>query len=463
MGEIIINHLERAGSSSIKEISIGSKTLKTLQTIPKFQLKSDIELFADNIKNLPEFSGAALDLWSISTVYQAITLADGQRSLDNMAQATTPAKKLLDERIVFLDPNTECYRYKFPVRVEKTKNGKVVHTRQSEIMNQRKFPQAVKEIFEKYGTTGHNTAWRELEKNKLLLSFVLWHMEQGLKYNAKLIISPAPLIDGSSRSMLNILAKINQIAKDITFEETDAFWSFYVPIHSDAFREDNRCKRIIQIIKQNITSNTLLILKFFRTKDILSESMSRIRLGRFLSTLDLLKKSLYDSIAIMALDTKAEGLAFMGNGIDFTCDPLGGVKDALQFKKPKGDDTGDKDETQSDPLKLYGKYLHPDTRDYTSVLDLIEMIKPGGILPHNCIFCNKLHGRLIDILGKNFPKRDEWNNGRRLHNFICRRDEDSWLKDAIKDGNQRAVETYLSQRIRGNKNLVDLLPSTSYH
>jgi len=86
MAEVGINHLERTEGASVKEVSIGGKTLKSLQTIPKFQIKSDIDLFLDNIKNLPEFGGVAFDLWSIPSIYQSITLSGGQRNLYDLAK-----------------------------------------------------------------------------------------------------------------------------------------------------------------------------------------------------------------------------------------------------------------------------------------------------------------------------------------------------------------------------------------
>lgn len=463
MAQILINHIERVSGTSIKEIVVGRNSFKTPQTIPKLQIKSDLNLFIKNFNNLPDFGGIALDLWSLPAISQTINLGEGQRRIEDMVSVVTPAKKMLDENIVFLDPNTEWYRYKYPVKLEKYRGKKIWHTRQTEIMNQRKFPHAIKEIFQRRGTEAHNATWKEVDNKKLLLSFVLWHIEQSVKYGANLIIPPAPLIDGKSSSMLDIAVKINQIAKNLTFEETDAFCSFYLPIHPDAFREDIRCKKIIKTIKQNITPNNLLILKFFRTKNILGDSISRARLGRFLSTLDVFKQSLSDYMAIMILDTRADGFAMMANGVDITCDPLGGVKDAVPFKKPsKGDDTGDGDDIQNSPLRQYGKYFHPETREFISISDLMKMIEPDGILPHDCDFCKKLHGRLIDMNSAIFPKRDEWNAGRRLHNFICRKEEDSWLQDAVREGDLKAAEIYLSQRSRGNKNLVDLLPRSTF-
>ena len=288
----------------------------------------------------------------------------------------------------------------------------------------------------------------------------MWYIDQNTKYGADIILPPAPLVDGTNTKMLDIVASINQIAKEIVFEETDAFHSFYLPIHPDAFKEEIRCRRIMKMIKENITMNNLLILKFFRTRTVLNESTSRARLGRFLSSLDQLKKSFNEMLAIMTLDSKSEGLAMMGNGIDLTCDPLGGVNDEVQFKrkKKKGVDTGDVDESQPKKFQQHGKYLHPGLREFISISDLIDGIEPDGVLPHDCDFCNKMHHRLTDKTGATFPKRNEWNAGRRLHNYICRKEEDEWLLNAIDQGNLKATELYLSRRERADKNLVDLLP-----
>ena len=137
MVEMIINHLDRVGSASVKEISIGKKSLKTIQTIPKLQIKSDIQLFMDNLDILPEFSGLVFDLWSLPKLYQAIYLEEGQLRLDSMEQASKPTKKMIDDRVLFLDPNTEWYRYKYPVKNDLHGNKKIEYTRKSEIMNQR--------------------------------------------------------------------------------------------------------------------------------------------------------------------------------------------------------------------------------------------------------------------------------------------------------------------------------------
>ncbi len=463
MAEVGINHLERTMGASVKEVSIGGKTLKSLQTIPKFQIKSDIDLFLDNIKNLPEFGGVAFDMWSIPSIYQSITLSGGQRNLDDLAQAITPAKIMIDKRICFIDPNTEWYRYKYITRVEKRKDGKIVHTKQTDIFGQRGFPQAIKDIFLKRGTEGHNTAWREIEKENLLLSFVLWHIEQNLKYNSNLVIPPAPMVDGKNWTILNIAEKINNIAKELTFEETDVFRSFYLPIHQDVFKEDIRCKRVLQLIKNNLMVNTILVLKFFRVKNVINDSLSRSRLSRFLTTLDTFKQSYMENIAIMALDTKEEGMALMSNGIDITCDPMGGVKDNVPFRKTKkGDGDGSEKQIEIDPFKSYGKYFHPETREYIKITDLKNMLDDKGNLPHDCFVCKKLHGRLIDKTDKKFPSCNEWNPFRRLHNFNFRREEDKWLSDAVVDNNIKAAETYLAQRNRANKNLVDILPSSIF-
>ena len=86
----------------------------------------------------------------------------------------------------------------------------------------------------------------------------------------------------------------------------------------------------------------------------------------------------------------------------------------------------------------------------------------GAPLPHNCNFCKKYHKKLRDEPGIRLPKRDEWNLGRRIHNYICRREEDTWLQNAVNEGNIQATEIYLSQRNRGNKNLIDLLPFSTF-
>ena len=169
-----------------------------------------------------------------------------------------------------------------------------------------------------------------------------------------------------------------------------------------------------------------------------------------------------DSIAIMALDTSDEGIALMSNGIDISCDPMGGVKDNVPFRKAKTrDGDGSEEEIEIDPFKSYGKYIHPETREYVKINDLMNMLVDGN-LPHDCFVCKKLHGRLIDKKDKRFPSSKEWNPSRRLHNFIFRREEDKWLSDAVIDQNIKAAETYLAQRNRANKNLVDILPSSIF-
>jgi len=209
--------------------------------------------------------------------------------------------------------------------------------------------------------------------------------------------------------------------------------------------------------------NTILVLKFFRVKNVINDSLSRARLSRFLSTLDNLKQSYLDNIAIMALDTSEEGMALMSNGIDFACDPIGGVKDKVPFRKAKkGGGDGSEEQIEIDPFKSYGKYSHPETRGYIKITDLMNMLDDEGNLPHDCYACKKLHGRLIDKKDKKFPSFNEWNPYRRLHNFTFRREEDVWLSDAVIDNNIKAAETYLAQRKRADKNLVDILPSSIF-
>jgi hypothetical protein len=447
VNQILVNPLERVGGTALKEITIGEKILKTIQTIPKLQKRSDIALFEKHIKNLPSFEGIALDLWSLPRTCLGVDIRSKQATLDNRVQPVSALGRLLEDRVLFIDPNTESYRYRFP-----ESDG----TRQSMIMDQRGFPQAVRETF---NFKNHNAAWKDLREKKQILAFASWHVDYSIEHGANLIIPPAPLVDGSSPTILNIAAQINQTARTLVFKLTDAFCAFYLAIDPIAFRDEMWCKRIMETIKANTTTNSLLVLKFFRMNKVLSDCSSRMRLSRFLSSLDAHKQSLDDQIGVMVLDSKAEGLALMGNGVDISCDPLGGVNDEVQFRRAgKEQDTGDEDADQKNKYSLYGKYFHPDTRDFTKMTDLIEMLPPEGTLPHDCHFCQSLHGRLVD--GGQFPRSDEWNSLRRMHNFTCRREEDKLLMDAIKEGNERAVELYLGQQVRGNKNLVDLLPTT---
>lgn len=55
-------------------------------------------------------------------------------------------------------------------------------------------------------------------------------------------------------------------------------------------------------------------------------------------------------------------------------------------------------------------------------------------------------------------KKDQWNSGRRLHNFKCRREEDELIREMVLAGNMRGIELFLRQDGRGNKNLIDLIP-----
>lgn len=453
MGQILINPLERVGGAALKEISIGKKALKTIQTVPKFQTKSDMVLFEKNLNTTPQFEAVALDLYTIPTIYPQINLTEGQVRLDDWSIAVSPIRKMLDDRILLIDPNTEWYRYNYPI----TKYSSI----RSEIMNQRGFPQQIKEIFQEQGKDGHDRAWREMNKRNWILSFVSWHVDQYLKCGSNLIIPPAPIVDGKNQSMLDIAVRINNTARDLTIDNSDAFWSFYLPLSPDVFREDNRCKRVLETISHSAIPNMVLTLKFFRSKCIFDDSASRMRLSRFLTTLDTIKKSLNDELAIIVLDTRSEGFAYMANGVDVTCDPLGAIKDSVPFGKNKTSVSDDEeDDSQDKKYKMCGKYFHPDTREFTSINDLINMIQPSGILPHDCAACKKFHGKLTDPLVQ--LKGDEWNASRRLHNYTCRREEDEMLREAIRKGEEQAPRHYLAQETRGNKNLIDLLPSSSF-
>ena len=449
MNQILVNPLERVGGMALKEITIGDKVLKTVQTIPKLQTKSDILLFDQHRKELPPFGGAALDLWSLPSMYCGVDFDGNQGAIDDKVRPVTPLRRILDDKLLFIDPNMEAYRYRFPVKDE---------SRLSKIMSQRGYPKAVRHIFEAKGTSGHNAAWKAVQEQKQLLALVSWQVDYYLRFT-NLVIPPSPLVDGSSPNLLNIVTQVNQTAKALVFRTSDAFCAFYVAVDPSAFTEEMRCRRILNMIKENLTTNSLLVLKLFRTKRVLDDSASRNRMSRFLSELDEAKKSCNDQVAIMTLDSKSEGFALMGNGVDLTCDALGGVKDEVPFgNSKKNEDTGDQDDSQKDEYRRYGKYFHNDTREFTTITDLVLGLQPPkGLLPHNCHSCEKLHGRLLDRL--QFPKSDEWNALRRLHNFTCRREEDNWLLDAISSGNDRAAALYLAQEKRGNKNLVDLLPS----
>ena len=84
---------------------------------------------------------------------------------------------------------------------------------------------------------------------------------------------------------------------------------------------------------------------------------------------------------------------------------------------------------------------------------------PTGSIPHTYEFCIALGDSLTKQKDEpGFPRQDQWNAGRRIHNFICRREEDEIIREGALTGDSKAVELFLKQTKRGNKNLIDLIP-----
>ena len=451
MKHIVINQIVRAGSTSLKEIELGGKVLSTIRTLPKLQKKSDLELFFGRTSSETRFEGVALDLWSLNDLSKSLFIGDGQRRLDNNEIAITREKALMDEKAIIIDPNSEEYCHPLLHHVEK--NGEKV-TRLDFIFLLSKFPTQVKEIFK---TRKHDDAWHELESRKLLLLYIDWYVRYCLKYGGSVILPPAPLVDGRRQSMLDTLTNVNLACHKITVETTEAYPATYIPIESTAFQSDKPPQRIADTIADLLQPHSILVLKFYRTEDMLSDPMARRRLREFLIAVDTLEREHHDRVAVMVLDTRTEGLAYFGSGVDITCDPLGGVQDRPKFRKRKKDDTETDDEEEN--FGRYGKWYHPELREYLKLDQVKSMLGEDGNLPHHCRFCDSIGESLTkEIDDPLFPTADQWNTGRRIHNFICRQEEDEAIRDSVQIGERRAVELFLSRGTRANKNLLDILP-----
>jgi hypothetical protein len=453
MKQVIINQVCRAGSTSIKEIELGGKIINTIGTLPKLQSRSDIELFFGRKSKVPTFDGVVLDLCSLHDISRSLFVGEGQRRLDDNEIAVTREKLLMDEKAIFIDPNSEEYHYPLMIRKEKiTGNSR---SRLDSILSLQKYPSAVKAVF-----IGHrgDTAWRELESKKLLLSYVDWYVQHCLKYRASIILPPSPLVDGRKSMMLGVLKSVNATCQEITRNTTEAYPATYIPIKSDAFLDDKAPQRIVDTISDLLRPHSILALKFYRTEDMLHQVMARRRLRQFLIAIDVLKKEYHESVAVMVLDTRAEGLAYFGSGVDLTCDPLGGIQDRPKRRK-KTNQIKDDECDEPENFGRYGKWYHPELRDYLLFAQVRSILNDSGRLPHSCQFCDDLGDSLTKEQDEpGFPMADQWNKGRRFHNFICRQEEDATIRDSVIEGEMRAVELFLRRETRADKNLLDILP-----
>jgi hypothetical protein len=361
----------------------------------------------------------------------------------------------MDKKVIIIDPNSEEYFFPYPLKKDKESGNKT--NRLDAIFSIKSFPKQVREVFSEYGK---EAAWQTLESRKLLLSFVDWYVESCVKYGATIILPPAPLIDGKSTKMIDIVKQINNTTQSVVKARTDCYPASYVPISSDAFFDENSPQRILDMISEIAQLHSIIALKFYRSGKSLNQAITRRRMKDFLMALDALKKINYDNLAIMILDTKAEGVAYFGNGVDLTCDPLGGVKDVVFFgKKKQNVDTGDEVEEQPIELRNYGRIFHHEMREYLTIPEVRSVLGPTGKLTHDCKFCKDLGDGLTKEKDEpGFPKQDQWNAGRRLHNFTCRREEDAKIREEAMSGNAKVVELFLKEEGRGNKNLIDLIP-----
>ncbi len=460
MRHVVVNHIVRVGSTCIKEIEIGGKILNTIGTLPKLQSRKDLELFFGRSPSEMHTEGVVLDLWNLHELSKSLFIGEGQRRLDNNEIAITRAKEMMDEKAIIIDPSSEEYSYPRLHHTEKDKKNRENKGRKVNrvdlIFSLSKFPTQVRDVFK---DRKPNDAWHELESRKLILVYVDWYVRHCLSLGASVILPPVPLVDGRKQAMLNTLAKVNAVCHRITVETTVAYPATYVPIDSTAFQSDKPPQRIADAIADMLQPHSILVLKFFRTEDMLADPMARRRLRVFLMALDTLKREHHDTIAIMVLDTRNEGLAYFGNGVDLTCDPLGGVQDRPKFRKKKKQDEGDDDIDEEEDFGIYGKWYHPELRHYLKMDQVKESLGENGQLPHNCEFCDGIGDSLTrEADDPSFPTSAQWNSGRRTHNYTCRQEEDQLVKDSVRAGERRAVELYLNKSTRADKNLLDLLP-----
>jgi hypothetical protein len=455
MRQILVNPICRAGSTCLKEIDVGGKVIRSIQTLPKLQSKSDVRLFFDKENIIPDFDALVLDLWSLPELSKALFIGKGQRRVEDNEIAITPVKMKMDEKVVIIDPSSEEYHYPYPLKKDPINGNRL--TRRDAILSLKGYPMPVKQVFNEFGK---DAGWRTLEAKNLLLSYVDWYIQYCVKYGASVILPPSPLIDGSSQPMIEISKAINNTSQAVTRERTEAYPASYIPILSEAFDDEKRPQRILDMIYDIARPHSIVALKFFRSGKSLEQIIQRKRIREFLMAIDALKKDNHDNLAILVLDTKAEGMAYFGNGVDLTCDPLGGIKDIPSFRKKKvREDTGDELEGQPEEFKHYGRYYHHIMREFLTIPEIKTVLDPSGQLPHKCEFCVNLADSLVkqkDDPG--FPRQDQWNEGRRIHNFTCRREEDEIMREKISAGDTKAIELFLKENGRGNKNLIDLIP-----
>ncbi len=455
MKQILINPVQRAGSTCVKEIEVGNKFIKSVQTLPKLQTKKDIEVIFAEDKNQIDFDGVVLDLWSSSDMGKSLFVGKGQRRLDDNAIALTPTKMKMDEKVIIIDPNTEEYHFPYFLKTDKVTDTKL--SRLDKVFGLKSYPAKFKDVFTDYKGNG---GWLTANERNLLLSYVDWHVRYCVDFGADIILPPTPLIDSkASNNMLEIVKNVNELTTTIIRERTEVCPSIYFPISCDVFKGDaSKPGKILDLIIDLARPHSMVALKFFRSGRLLDSSIVRRRIREFLMMLDSVKKDNHDNLAIMILDTKAEGVAYFGNGVDLTCDPLGGVKDSPFGRPKRGEDTGDGEESQNE-LQGYGKWFDRNSREYQSIQEMKS--DPDSILngipegPYrNCVEAALTKEK--DMLG--FPNRDTWNTTRRLNNFLCRRNEDELINQEVMAGNDKAVELFLNERRRGNHNLVDLIP-----
>ncbi len=318
LGEVVVNGVARLGGCLIAETDLPRGTLRTPTFIPKAITQDELTLLIDAKRLTKRPEAVCYEISGVQRLTAWRAAQAKQRTITGKS-ADPGFEDFRTSVLAMTDPQTEFFSYR---RTYNPKDETKTYLRQR-IAALEGFPLEVRKMLNAPNAPWDETLWEQVISEELHLALIDWYARHQSTSNPAIFLPPTNVISGS-RSLEASLALNGAAGAAFPPGEDRLVPAAYFILHPKIFKSSEFMNRLFKDLSGLADGYRILALKFLFPDVVLGSPSQCGELSRFLSRLDGLKRQLDDSILVMAIDAREEGLAMLANGLDAYAEPMSG-------------------------------------------------------------------------------------------------------------------------------------------
>lgn len=415
---------------SIQQMRKAIITIKKMKFASPFMLTSvkspaDLRYVRQWMSNFDaqNMQGVVVPLYDAERIMLSLQVDGKQKGLTESA-----SKKIMEDKLIVLDPQLEVAHSKFEPKTKMTSN---LPEKYAELFKNRKDIKDMNKEYERFlNYLTENTS-----------QFVSGMLVSQISNRANLLLAPSPLIMNEHPDSLAVSIKINRLTKSICEVNEGWDYAYYFVLRVSDFEDEDTYKAILKVIGEDSPPAVFFKIIDIEYLDSRNSMVQRQNIKDFLKSLRVVTKS--KKITSTFLNVDAMGLFLVYSGIDGMSTPVDGIISLRVYG-------GGKNKNLAPEYR--GRYFLYSWMAFIPYRALIKLRKTLGTIPCPNGCCDEYDK--LDLKKLGVHEKAQFS---RLHYLNTINAYLSELHKGIEEDNARAFENKLKNS--SCVNYVDMLPS----